>query len=354
MGGGDGAEKTEEPTPKKRQEARKKGTVAKSVELTGAATLLAVTVLAPALIQGLGASIWMGIAKHVSAPPTTIDAITAGKYFWAIAGPATLAAIPLLLAITAVGLGTQFAQVGFLVSTEAMTPKFEKVNPFAGFKRMFSGRALMEGAKATAKMLIFGWVVYSAITTDWGVVLHLSEVTPTQASVEAGKIMLGMMNKIAMIWLVLAAVDYFYQKKSVDKQLKMTKQELKQEMKDQEGSPEIKQQIHKRRQKIMKGGLAKKVREADVLITNPTHFAIAIKYDRSEMYAPIVLAKGVDLVAFRMREFANEAKVPIVENKPLARAIYRQCEEGDFIPRELFGAVAEVLAYVYRQAKRSR
>lgn len=345
-------EKTEEPTQKRRKEAREKGTVAKSVELTGALSLLVASALLPGVVQGIGAGIWTTFHKAAGATPSLMSPQAVTMSTFGLAMPVAMAMMPLLLTVCGVGVASQFAQVGFVISGESMKPNFDKVNPLQGFKRVFSSRALMEGAKALAKMTVFGWVAYSAVNGEWGRVSALSWMTPAQSSAMVGSILHSVLLRVSMVWVVIAGADYFFQRKSIDKQLRMTKQELKQEMKDAEGSPELKVAIAKRRFKLLRSGMAKKVKEADVIITNPTHFAVAVKYDRSKMYAPIVLAKGQDLVALKMREIAKDAKVPIVENKPLARALYKLCEPGDFVPRDLFGAVAEVLAYVYKITKK--
>ena len=342
------AEKSEEPTFKRRKEAREKGTVAKSVELTGAASLLAASMLLPEAVKQSATAVWLAIVRSVTTPPTHLDAQSASHSVLGVAYPVAFAALPMLFVVCGVGVATQFAQVGFVISGEAMKPTMEKINPASGFKRMFSARALVEGLKAIAKLGLVSWVAYSAVAGEWDKVSTLSALTPTQSSVVVGGLLHTVLQRVALVWLAIAGADYFFQRKSVDKQLRMTKQELKQEMKDSEGSPEVKMAIARRRQRLLRGGMARKVKEADVLITNPTHFAVAVKYERSAMHAPVVLAKGQDHLALKMREIAKENKVPIVENKPLARSLYKLCEAGDFVPRDLFGPVAEVLAYVYK------
>lgn len=347
-------ERTEEPTQKRKTDARKKGTVAKSTDLTGAITLVAAAMAIPPVLGKLADTAIGSFYNQVSKAPYEVTEFSIMGFIKGVASPWIFGSILLMSILTAAGVLANFAQVGFHLSTEPMQPKFEKINPGAGLKRMFSRRAVMEGVKATAKMIMFGFIAYSAISADWGKLVGLSQVAPTQAAIAVGGILHGLLVKIAIFWLILAAIDYLFQKKEVDKQLKMTKQELKQEMKEQEGSPEIKSAQYQKRREMMKGGLAKQMREADVLITNPTHFAIAIKYERNSMHAPVILAKGQDYLALKMREFAKDLDVPIVENKPLARALYAQCEAGDFVPRDLFGPVAEVLAYVYKTIKSRR
>ena len=347
-------EKTEEPTEKRKKDARKKGTVAKSTDLTGAVTLMAAALAIPASFKGIAEAALPAFHQQLSKAPRDLTPFSIMSFCQGIAAPWFAGAASLLLVLCAAGLAINVGQVGLNVSTESMNPKLEKINPGAGLKRMFSRKAAMEGAKALAKLGIFSWIAYAAVSSDWPAMMGLAWLTPTNAAAELGSILHGLLVKIAFVWLIIAAIDFFFQKKEVQKQLKMTKQELKQEMKEQEGSPEVKQAQYQKRQKLLKGGMAKQLKEADVLITNPTHFAIAVKYERNSLHAPIVLAKGQDHIALKMREIAGQIDLPIVENKPLARALYKQCEAGDFIPRDLFGPVAEVLAYVYKTVKSKR
>jgi flagellar biosynthesis protein FlhB len=184
------------------------------------------------------------------------------------------------------------------------------------------------------------------------VLVGLGRLGAPQAAAVIGGLAHTVLLRVGIVWLVIAAVDYFFQRKEVDKQLMMTKDELKREMKEQEGSPEVKAAQYRRRRQLAKGSLASKLKSADVVVTNPTHFAVAIAYERSKMHAPMVVAKGQDYLALRIREFAKDLEVPVVENPPLARQLYRTCEVGDPVPRDLFGPVAEVLAYVYQTLRR--
>lgn len=349
-----GGERTEDATPKRKTEARKKGTVAKSVDLVGAISMMVIAFLIPGSLQGLGLGIIQVMKASVSRIPTDVSPASMMTYGSSIAGPLISAVTPLLLTIMVIGIAVNFSQVGFVLSAEPMKPTFDKINPGNGIKRLFSRKALVDGLKAIAKLGIFSYIVYTAVQSDWPKIVNLATTETMTAAMNLGNILHGIVVKIAIVWLIIAAADYFFQRKEVDKQLKMTKDELRREMKEQEGSPELKMAIAQRRRKILKGGMATKLKEATVLVTNPTHFAIAIKYERNSMHAPIVLAKGQDHLALRMRELAKDLELPIIENKPLARALYKQCEAGDFVPRDLFTAVAEVLAFVYKQTEKSR
>lgn len=348
-------ERTEQATPHRRQEARKKGTVAKSTDLTGALGLLVVALMAPSVFTGLSQSLLGGIGGSLGRIPTEVSYSAFTRYGMGLVSPLMAAILPLFGALMVVGLVSNFAQVGFVLSTESLNPSLDKLNPMPGLKRLFSAKSSFDGLKAIAKMFLFGFVANGVITESWGQLMNLSLVTPAQATVIIAGVAHSILIRIAVLWLVIAVADYIFQKRQVDKQLMMTKDELRREMREQEGSPELKSAQMQRRRKLAKGGLASKLKEADVVITNPTHFAVAIKYDRSSMVAPIVLAKGADFLAKRIREIAHDLDVPMVENKPLARALYKHCEAGDFVPRDLFAPVAEVLAYVYatfKQVKR--
>jgi flagellar biosynthetic protein FlhB len=347
-------ERTEEATPRKRQEARKKGTVAKSSDLNGAASLFVCALMLPHVVSTLGQGVYEVLHSSVTEPSKPLDYASVMELFTSLLYPALVSLGPMVLCLMAVGLVVNFAQVGFVLSGESLKPTFEKINPLAGFKRLFSARTTFEGIKAVFKMLLFTWIAYAVVAGQWGDLANLSFLPPQQAAARIGELMHTILVRIAAVWLVLAIADYIFQRKQIDKQLRMTKDELKREMKEQEGSPEVKAAIYHRRRKLLKGGLVARMREADVVVTNPTHFAVALKYKRNEHHAPMVVAKGQDYLALKIREVADQEDVPIVENPPLARALYKQCEVGDFIPRDMFAAVAEVLAYVYKSVKSAR
>lgn len=271
-------------------------------------------------------------------------------YFWNSLQAPMMAFIPLLGVALGVGLAANFAQVGFHLSGEALTPNLNKINPLSGLKRLFGAQAGVEGLKAIFKFTIFGAIAYAVVRDNFDALVTLTTKSPMAALSVVGGIMQSVSLKIGFAWLALAALDYFFQRKQVDKQLKMTKEEVKQEMKEMEQSPELRQEIANRRRRMSRR-MMQAVKTADAIITNPTHFAIAIKYDSGKMPAPQVVAKGADLLAARIREVAKENRIPIVPNPPLARTLYKKCEVGDFVPRDLFLAVAEVLAYVYQTLK---
>jgi flagellar biosynthetic protein FlhB len=260
----------------------------------------------------------------------------------------------IVFAAMGVGLVCGFLQVGLVLSPEAMIPTLTKIDPFQGAKRLFSIRSSIEGAKAVAKSLLFGWLVWSSISASWPILANLANTHPYGALQAVGSMLQSIVARVAVAWIVLAAIDYFVQRKQVDKSLRMTKQEVRQEMKEAETSPEFKAARAQKIRRLLRGRMMEAVKTADVVVTNPTHFAVALKYRPGQDHAPTVVAKGQDFLAARIREVAAEARVPLVPNPPLARALYKQCEIGDFVPRELFQAVAEVLAFVYKTVKAVR
>ncbi len=341
-------EKTEQPTQKKREDARKKGTVAKSTEINGALTLLAAAMALPVaskLIFEGAVDAWSRVGEIGPEGLDKGEATSLAMRFLAQAG---LGAGIIIGAVMLAGILASVGQVGFKASGEPLKPSFEKIDPIKGFKRLLGTRGIADGIKAILKLFIFSFVSYVALRDDWDAIITLVDKPFGEAVLWITTAGGSLMMRIVGIWLAIAALDYFFQRWQTTKDLKMTKDEVRREMKEQEASPELKGKRMERARKIAKGGMAKAVKEADVIVTNPTHYAVAIKYDRSAMHAPMVTAKGVDHLALKMREIARENKTPIVENRPLARALHAQCQPGDHVPRGLFGPVAEVLAFVYR------
>ncbi|RYG22219.1 EscU/YscU/HrcU family type III secretion system export apparatus switch protein [bacterium] len=348
----EGGEKTEKATPKRRQEARNQGTVAKSQDLVGALGTLVLLLTLPiaASIIGNGAVNAVKRAMH-DMPATPVPGQFTGLAIRS-AQP-MLGGLALLLAV-AVGVAViaNIGQVGFKITPEALAPKFEKINPMSGFKRMLSKQGAMETAKGLVKTLLFGYLAYGVLRNAWPDLMNLGRFPLGVAfSVVAG-VLKDIGFRIVPVWFVLACVDYGVQWKRVEDQMKMTKEEVKREAKEQQMSPEVYRERARRQRQMAKGGMMKAVKTADVIITNPTHYAIAIKYEHGKHAAPIVVAKGVDFLAAKIREEAKAHRVPLVPNPPLARALYKQCEIGDQVPHELFRGVAEVLAYVYRTLRR--
>ena len=346
-------DKTEEPTAKKREDARKKGQVGKSQELNTAFVLL----IGFFMLKILWDTIYLNIADYtkyiLSHPAQTVDTETVIQLFLGIVELLAKTSFPIMLAIMFIGLGINFFQVGLNFNTEAMEPKLDKLNPINGFGRIFSKRALVEMVKSIFKIIVIGAALYVVLVDH---VLSMPQFIFFGLETSLGQIadiIFNMAFKICGLILVLGVLDLAYQKWQTTQDLKMTKQEVKDEFKQSEGDPQIKGKIKQKQRQMAMARMMQEVPKADVIVTNPTHFAVALEYHKG-MVAPRVLAKGQDLVAQRIKEIARENGVAIVENKPLARALFASTEVGDSVPQELYQAVAEVLAYVYRLKHRQR
>ncbi|MEI8282017.1 MAG: flagellar biosynthesis protein FlhB [Armatimonadota bacterium] len=354
MSNSSGQEKSEQPTDRRKKEARKKGTVAKSVDMISAAVLVSILMAMPSVMQAGYKGFTHGFRSSIQTSTNDFSLATVNK----ITTAALIPMLPPLVMIMAIAMGVglvgNFAQVGFNISSEAMKPNFNKINPANGLKRLFGKPAVFDLFKSLIKLFLFSFMVYSSIRDHWPEIGMIWSLTPLGSMGVIGSIARTILMRVGMAWLLLAVGDYVFQKKQVNSQLMMTKDEVRQEMKDAESSPEMKGQRMRMARKFSKMRMSQAVASADVIITNPTHYAVAIQYNAEKNHAPVVVAKGVDHLALRIRELATEAKVPIVENRPLARALHKQCEVGDFVPRDLFQSVAEVLAYVYRTVKKVR
>ncbi|WP_073088136.1 flagellar biosynthesis protein FlhB [Selenomonas ruminantium] len=348
-----GDDKTEEPTAKKRADAKKKGQVGRSTDMSAAFVLL----MGFLILKVLWESIYQRIAtytayifSHLNQPVDTENII---RIFIGIIELLAQTALPIMIAIMFMGLAINLYQVGLNFNTEAIGFKPDKLNPINGFGRIFSKRSLMELLKSLMKIAIIGFFLYDFLSD------HLMEMPqfiyfdlPTSLA-QISDIIFKMAFEVVGVIMIVGFIDYAYQKWQTTQDLKMSKQEVKDEAKQSEGDPQIKGKIKQKQRQMAMARMMQEVPKADVIVTNPTHFAVALKYDKT-MVAPLVVAKGQDLVARRIKELARENDVPIVENKPLARALYAAVEVGGSVPAELYQAVAEVLAYVYRLKKRRR
>lgn len=350
-----GQEKTEKPSARRLEEARRKGNIAKSIDTNTAIVLLAAIVILKLQFTSIGERL-AAIAQHAFTElpvgeytTTTFHAtmLNVGVQFFFLVGP-TLA----LLLVA--GLVANYLQVGVLFTAEPLMPKLEKINPIAGIKRLFSRRSLVETVKAIIKMGIVGWVVYAAIVERY------AELTAAALLDRAGMAILFANTAWEICWrsvfvlLIFAVIDFFYQRWEYEKGLKMTKQEVKDEAKQTEGDPLIKGRIRRAQREAARRRMMQEVPKATVVITNPTHFAIALKYDRDTMAVPKVVAKGADLVAQRIKALAAEADVPMVENRALARELFKKVEIDDDIPEEMYAAVAEILVMVQKLNSRNK
>ncbi|WP_410769241.1 flagellar biosynthesis protein FlhB [Fontibacillus sp. BL9] len=342
-------EKTEKATPKKRQDARKKGQVAKSQDISGSVILLSSFLCLIAFggyIKERLVSLFSDVFFHRLTMNVTQENVMLMLGDYAVEILMLLA--PIFLVIVVMAVIANYAQVGFLLTGDPLKLKFSKLDPIKGFKKIFSMHALVEFFKSLLKLTIIGYLVYTTIWDARSHIAKLGQIPVEEAFRFTSEVTMNLGIKIAAALLVLAVLDYIYQKYEHEKSLKMSKQDIKDEYKKMEGDPIIKGKIRERQRRMALQRMMQEVPKADVIITNPTHFAVALKYDGSQMDAPQVVAKGQDFLALRIKEIAKEHGVVTIENKPLARALFQRAEIGDMIPGDLFQAVAEVLAYVYR------
>ena len=340
-------EKTEEPTAKKRADARKKGQVARSQEVNSAFVLL----IGFFGLKLLWDSIYVSIATYTtyvfSNLNQTVDTENILRIFIGIVLVLAKTAFPIMVFILIIGLAVNFFQVGLNFNTESIEFKLDKLNPINGFGRIFSKRSLVELVKSFFKILVIGFFLYRFIHEQILAMPQFMFFDLTTSLALVAEIIFQMSFIVIGVIMIMAFMDFGYQKWQTTQDLKMSKQEVKDEMKQTEGDPQIKGKIRQKQRQMAMARMMKEVPKADVIITNPTHYAVALAYEQG-MIAPSVIAKGQDLVAQRIKEIGREAHVPIIENKPLARTLYATVEVGDSVPQELYQAVAEVLAYVYR------
>lgn len=348
--GGGAGEKTEKATPKKREDARKKGQVLQSREISSAMVLMLVFVT----LRIFGSNIYnqiMTYTKFVFTEYPKMDNFYMPdiiiRVFIDSVTVMLKAVAPILIVALLAGLITSYAQVGFLFTLETLSVKFSRINPLSGFKRMFSVHGVVEMVKSILKIAVIGYVAYAYINSQAAGILRMMDMDILGIAAFIGLTAINVAIRICVVLLILGVLDYGYQWWEYEKNLKMSKQEVKEEYKQTEGNPEIKSKIKQRQRQMSMRRMMQEVPKADVVITNPTHFACAIKYDAKVSSAPIVVAKGQDYIAMRIKETARDSKVEIVENKVLARAIYDTADIGEAIPHDLYQAVAEVLAFVY-------
>lgn len=351
-------EKTEEATPKKKSEARKKGQVPQSAELSTVCTLMVGFLVINAFSNGFITRIYEYMRHSFSADVLNknLTDLSVHNLFTTSLLFILTCFIPIGIFVLLGGVAAHLLQTGWLFTTETLKFKFDKLNPIAGFKRIFSPKSLIQLFKAVFKLSIVAWVIIGTYRDQALPLAELSLLTPSlQTAAKIWRIIFNMIIRICLILLVLAILDYMYQRFEYRRSLRMTKQEVKEEHKQAEGDPLVKSKIRQRQRQMAMRRMMQQVPKADVVITNPTHLAIALLYDENKMTAPQVLAKGEGFIANKIKELAKEHRIPVVENKPLARMIYKTVEIGDFIPSNLYQAVAEVLAFVYNlRKKRSR
>lgn len=346
-------ERTEAPTPKRLKDARQKGNVAKSDELVTIGVLfIGVTglkMLGPSLWADMQNFLHAGLANPTTADLTSESAFQMGKdASWNL----IVALLPLLGLLAIGAILMNLAQTGLLLSGNGLKPKLSRLNPGSGFKRLVSLEGLVRLAKSLFKFIVVAVVVYFTLKGHMNELSSLSEFSVGTGAARMVSMGFDICFKSISVLFIMAIADYAWQRRRFIKQLMMTKEELKQEMKENDGDPQIKAAIRRRRQQLM-NRMMSEVKTADVVVTNPTHFAVALKYDPLAMQAPMVVAKGQDHLARRIREVAMKSGIPILEEPPLARALHAAVPVGNYIPANLFHAVAEVLAWVYTLRNKS-
>ena len=346
----DDPEKTEEATPRRKQEARKKGQVPRSNELNSVVVLLALFVILNFLGKWFYNELIVYIEGYLSpdALNTELSDTNVGNLMLRHCLAFIRIFMPLGFGALVIGLVINFIQVGAIFSLEPLKPKFSKLNPVSGLKRIFSSHGLLELAKSIIKLLIVVYFAYSTIRQHLFLFLDMARQTPFDVAMVLWRIIYQVALKICLFLLIMAIFDYLYQRWEYRKSLRMTKREVKDEYKQTEGNPLIRNKIRQRQREIAMRRMMQEVPKADVVITNPTHLAVALKYDSAKMAAPVVVAKGEGFIAQKIKEIAAANDVVLVENKPLAQTLYKTVDIGEAIPPNLFQAVAEVLAYVYR------
>ena len=348
-------DRTEEATPKRRAEAREEGNVAKSVDLAGALMLLTITlVLWGALTSMLGQGKDV-IAQALSLPSLgdLLDAGNARDVVINLCAAGVRIAAPIILLFWAAAFLSQFAQIGWIFSTKAARPNFKKINPLSGFKRIFGLSGLVKSGLDAVKVSVVLATAGFTISEKADAIAVLPYLELVQSFAAAGDMMLTLALRVLAVLLTLGLLDFLYQRWKHSEDLKMTKQQVKDEMKQSEGDPEVKRRRIRIQRQIAMQRVSTAVPKADVIVTNPEHISVAIQYDAGNMNAPKVIAKGADFLAMRIRHIAMQHGIPIVERKPLARALYKQVAVNQEVPPEFYKAVAEILAYVYRLSGRA-
>lgn len=344
------ADQTEEATPKRKADARKKGQVPKSAELNSIVVLMGLFLI----LNFLGSWFFTELSTYIKTvlSPAEMNAeltdVSLGRIFFKHVLVFSKLFLPLGFGAMFIGLMINYIQVGPLFTIEPLKPKFSKINPINGFKRIFSPHGLVELVKASIKLIVVIYVAYSTLKDKIPVLTQSIQQPPFEAALDVWGILYQVAIKICSFLLILAIFDYAYQRWEHNKSLRMSKKEIKDEFKQQEGDPQIKSKIRQRQRQMAMRRMMQDVPKADVVITNPTHFAVAIRYDSQTMAAPVVVAKGENYIALKIKEIATANEVAIVENKPLAQALFKTVEIGESIPAKLFQAVAEVLAFVYK------
>ena len=353
MAGG-GGEKTEKATPKRREEARKKGQVAKSPDLNGAVVLLAglfaLSIWGPHIWEQIGTSMRSTLA--MAAHPEALTPGGIGRLFMENGRTAVLAVAPIALVCLAFGVISNVGQVKLKASFHGIKPDFKRMDPLKGFKNLFGPNILFEGAKNLTKVAIVGAITAFAVVPKLQDLAALVGMAPGDLVSKLSHTVLGIAQRAAIAYILIGIADYAYQRWRTEKSMRMDKQEVKEEQKSFTSPPEVRAAMRRRQMAAARARMMSAVPEADVVVTNPTHYAVALVYDGLKA-APEVLAKGQDLVAAQIKRVAEQNGVPVISDPPLARSLHANVEVGQQVPEELYAAVAQLLAFVYRVANRT-
>ncbi len=348
---GAGGEKTEDATAKKLSDARKEGQVAKSQDLVTAVLLMTLFLTLKLFLGYLGTSFlenYQVVYRMIPGIASNVFTLNTASSLTSFAlQRIVLLTLPFFVGAVVAAFLINIWQVKWKPTGKPLMPKFGKFNPIKGVKNLFSKDKLFDLLKSVVKLGFLGYVIYDALQDQWGMLLNLYTLSFFDAIALIGTTIIDLGIKISLFFLFFAVIDYMYQKRKFKEDMKMTKQEVKDEFKQTEGDPQVKGKIRQKMREVSQRRMMQALPEADVVITNPTHLAVAIKYDRQTNAAPVVMAKGADYLAQKIKEVAKENDIEIVENKPLARMLYYNVDLEAEIPQELYQMVAEVLAYVY-------
>ena len=342
-----GGERTEAPSSKRRDDFRKKGQVAQSKEVQTAALFTVMLLFwifyMPTFWKGLTellAAVWQSIGDIDITPKSTMNL----AFF--LVQKSALLLFPLFVLVLLIGFFSSFLQFGWILTGKPLVPDFSKLDPIKGFGRLFSKRSIVEVVKSLLKVALISWVATSTVMDHFQEALVLVDTSAAVTLSYLAQVSTLILAKVCAVLIVLAILDFSFTKYEMEEKMKMTKQELKEEFKETEGDPHIKAQIRAIQQQMARKRMMAEVPSADVVITNPTHISVAIRYDSTKMAAPIIVAKGADHLAMKIREIAREHDIPLVENPPVARLLHK-LDLGATIPEDMFRAVAEILAHVY-------
>ncbi|MCY6370376.1 fused FliR family export protein/FlhB family type III secretion system protein [Clostridium ganghwense] len=349
---GDSGDKTEDATPHKLNEAKKKGQVAKSKEVASALTLLASTIIIITLGQYIIGSFKDNIVQFIgSYLNTELDYNSLYSIVILVLIRIAVVFLPVAIPIMIIGIGANLLQTGYIKSLEPIKPKLSKINPISGLKKMFSVRTVMNLLKSIAVIVVVGLVGFNFLKSNFHQIFNIGSLKISAIVSTLLKLMGDIFFRVTLIMVAIAIIDFMYQKYQFKKDMKMSKQEIKEEFKQQEGDPQVKGKIKQKQREMAMGRMMQQVPDASVIITNPTHIAVALKYEEGKGSAPVLIAKGSGHLAIKIKEKAKENDVPIIENKPLARLIFKEVELEGEIPQEMYQAVAEILALVYKIKK---